>query len=98
GQQESAEEDSDRQQAFAEKDSDRQQASAEKNSEGQYEPEKNETDKLPDGQGGIKKNAEDYEKKEEDVIAPAQKTPGNTEADSMDTESLINEESIPARM
>ena len=98
GQQESAEEDSDRQQAFAEKDSDRQQASAEKNSEGQYEPEKNETDKLPDGQGGIKKNEEDYEKKEEDVIAPAQKTPGNTEADSMETESLMNAESIPESM
>lgn len=100
GQQESAEEDSDRQQAFAEKDSDRQQASAEKNSEGQYEPEKNETDKLPDGQGGIKKNAEDYEKKEEDVIAPAQITTGNTEAeeDSIETESLMNAESIPESM
>ncbi len=91
------EEDPDGQQESAEEDSDRQQASAEKDSEGQYEPEKNKTDKLPDGQGGIEKNAEDYEKTEEDVIAPAQITTGNTEAeeDSIETESLMNAESIP---
>lgn len=94
------EEDPDGQQKSAEEDSDRQQASAEKDSEGQYEPEKNKTDKLPDGQGGIEKNAEDYEKTEEDVIAPAQITTGNTEAeeDSIETESLMNAESIPESM
>lgn len=92
------EENPDGQQAFDEGDSDRQQASAEKNTEGQYEPEKNETDKLPDEQSGIEKIAENHEKIEEGVIAPAQKTPENTEADSMEPEQQMKTESVPENM
>ena len=79
---------------------DGQQASAEKDPEDSYEPEKNETDKLPDEQSGIEKIAENHEKTEEGVIAPAQKTPENTEAeeDSMEPEPQKNVKSVPENM
>ncbi len=98
--QESAEEESDGQQAFDEGDPDGQQASVEKDPEDSYEPEKNETDELPDEQSGIEKIAENHEKTEEGVIAPAQKTPENTEAeeDSMEPEPQKNVKSVPENM